>query len=69
MTPDQAGDQARDQAGPGGRAAGGADGVLVDGLRLALGTLTALPVRPPSAVDRVRARAGMLLAPLVALLP
>lgn len=44
-------------------------GVFGDGLRLAIGTLTALPVRPPSTVDRARARAAMLLAPVVALLP
>ena len=43
---------------PGGR--------LVDGLRLAVGTLTALPVRPPQQVDRRTGRAGMLLAPLAA---
>jgi adenosylcobinamide-GDP ribazoletransferase len=40
-----------------------------DGLRLAVGTLTALPVRPPSAVDPARARVAMLLAPVVAVLP
>lgn len=43
--------------------------VAADGLRLAVGTLTALPVPPPSTVDRPRARAAMLLAPAVALLP
>jgi adenosylcobinamide-GDP ribazoletransferase len=36
-----------------------------EGARLALGTLTALPVPPPSRVDREVARAGMLAAPLV----
>jgi adenosylcobinamide-GDP ribazoletransferase len=37
-----------------------------DGWRLALGTLTALPVRPPSQVDARTARAAVLLAPLAA---
>ena len=40
---------------------------LVDGWRLASGTLTALPVRPPRRVDRETARLSMLLAPLAAL--
>jgi len=39
-----------------------------DGWLLATGTLTALPVRPPSSVDRPTARTAMLLAP-VAVLP
>ena len=39
-----------------------ADG-LVDGLRLAIGTLTALPVRPPARVDQRTARMAVLLAP------
>jgi adenosylcobinamide-GDP ribazoletransferase len=39
-----------------------------DGWRLATGTLTALPVRPPAAVDRPTARTSVLLAP-VAVLP
>jgi adenosylcobinamide-GDP ribazoletransferase len=43
-----------------------ADGV-VDGLRLAVGTLTALPVRPPARVDQRTARIAVLLAPPVAL--
>lgn len=34
--------------------------------RLAIGTLTALPVRPVTTVDRVTARGAMLLAPLAA---
>jgi adenosylcobinamide-GDP ribazoletransferase len=34
-----------------------------DGLRLAVGTLTALPVRPPSHVDQRTARTAVLLAP------
>lgn len=41
---------------------------LSDGLRLAVGTLTALRVPPPRAVDPPVARAAMLLAP-VAVLP
>ena len=40
----------------------------MNALRLALGTLTVLPVRPPSAVDRRTAGRAMVLAPLVALL-
>jgi adenosylcobinamide-GDP ribazoletransferase len=39
-----------------------------DGARLALGTLTVLPVRPPSRVDRSVGALAMLLAP-VAVLP
>lgn len=39
-----------------------------DAWRLATGTLTALPVRPPERVDRRTARGAMLLAP-VAVLP
>ena len=42
--------------------------MLVDAARLAVGTLTAVPVRPPVVVDRRRARAAMVLAP-VAVLP
>lgn len=38
--------------------------MLLDGWRLAVGTLTALPVRPPKVVDRRRAGLAMLLAPL-----
>ncbi len=34
-----------------------------DGLRLAIGTLTVLPVRPPSQVDQRTARTAVLLAP------
>lgn len=41
--------------------------MLIDAWRLAVGTLTAIPVRPPSAVDRRRAAAAMLLAPLAVL--
>lgn len=41
---------------------------MPDGLRLALGTFTMLPVRPPRAVDRAAARGAMLAAPLVGLL-
>lgn len=40
--------------------------MLLDSWRLALGTLTAVPVRPPASVDRRRAGAAMLLAPLAA---
>ncbi|HEX5532944.1 MAG TPA: adenosylcobinamide-GDP ribazoletransferase [Actinomycetales bacterium] len=40
----------------------------VDGLRLAFGTLTALPVRPPVRVDSAVARTAMLAAPLPGLL-
>ena len=40
----------------------------MNALRLALGTLTVLPVRPPSSVDRRTAGHAMVLAPLVALL-
>ena len=40
----------------------------VNAWRLALGTLTVLPVRPPSSVDRRTAGRAMVLAPLVALL-
>lgn len=40
---------------------------MVDAWRLAVGTLTAVPVRPPSTVDRRRAAAAMVLAPLAAL--
>ncbi len=39
-----------------------------DGWRLAVGTLTALPVGAPQRVDAAVARAGMLLAPVAALL-
>lgn len=42
--------------------------MLLDAWRLALGTLTALPVRPPRVVDPARARLAMVLAP-VAVLP
>jgi adenosylcobinamide-GDP ribazoletransferase len=40
-----------------------------DGLRLAFGTLTVLPVPAPSRVDRTAARTAMLAGPLTALLP
>jgi adenosylcobinamide-GDP ribazoletransferase len=39
-------------------------GSAADSWRLAVGTLTALPVRPPGQVDRDRAGVAMLLAPL-----
>lgn len=38
--------------------------VLRDAWRLAVGTLTALPVRPPALVDRRRAGVAMVLAPI-----
>lgn len=38
--------------------------MLLDAWRLAVGTLTAVPVRPPTRVDRRRAGVAMLLAPL-----
>ncbi|MDO9379439.1 MAG: adenosylcobinamide-GDP ribazoletransferase [Nocardioidaceae bacterium] len=41
--------------------------VWLDGLRLSVGTLTALPVTPPSRVDRPRAAVAMSVAPLAAL--
>ncbi|WP_426560992.1 adenosylcobinamide-GDP ribazoletransferase [Angustibacter sp. McL0619] len=44
-------------------------GGLGDGLRLAVGTLTVVPVRPPSTVDAFTAGTAMALAWLVALLP
>ncbi|MFT4263286.1 MAG: adenosylcobinamide-GDP ribazoletransferase [Nocardioides sp.] len=40
---------------------------LLDAWRLALGTLTVVPVRPPTTVDRATAGLSMLLAPLAAL--
>lgn len=42
--------------------------MLLDAARLAVGTLTAIRVRPPAAVDRRRAGAAMVLAP-VAVVP
>jgi adenosylcobinamide-GDP ribazoletransferase len=39
-----------------------------DALRLSFGTLTVLPVRPPSTVDRRTAAGAMVLAPVVGLL-
>ncbi|UDY25030.1 adenosylcobinamide-GDP ribazoletransferase [Nocardioides sp. Kera G14] len=41
--------------------------MLVDAWRLALGTLTAVPVKPPAVVDRRRAALAMVIAPLAAL--
>jgi len=38
--------------------------MLPDSWRLALGTLTAIPVRPPAVVDQRRAGLAMMLAPL-----
>lgn len=45
----------------------GARAALRDGIRLALGTLTVLPVPPPRTVDRASASVAMTLAPLAAL--
>ncbi len=42
---------------------------MPDALRLAVGTLTALPVAPPRAIDQGTAARAMVLAPVVALLP
>lgn len=47
--------------------ASGPVAVLVDAWRLAVGTLTAVPVRPPRVVDRRRAGIAMVLAPVAAL--
>jgi adenosylcobinamide-GDP ribazoletransferase len=41
--------------------------MLLDAWRLSLGTLTAVPVKPPVLVDRRRAGLAMLLAPVAAL--
>jgi adenosylcobinamide-GDP ribazoletransferase len=41
--------------------------MLIDAWRLSLGTLTAVPVKPPVLVDRRRAGLAMLLAPVAAL--
>lgn len=40
---------------------------MLDAWRLAVGTLTAIPVRPPTTVDRWRASAAMVLAPAAVL--
>lgn len=40
---------------------------MLDSWRLAVGTLTAIPVRPPMTVDRHRAGLAMVLAPLAVL--
>ena len=42
---------------------------MIDGLRLAFGTLTAVPTPPPSVVDRRTAMRAMLLAPVTAVPP
>jgi adenosylcobinamide-GDP ribazoletransferase len=42
---------------------------VTDALRLAVGTLTRYPVRPPRSVDRATAGAAVLLAPLTAVPP
>ena len=41
--------------------------MLLDAWRLALGTLTAVPVKPPAVVERRRAGVAMVIAPLAAL--
>ncbi len=41
--------------------------MIADGLRLAVGTLTALPIRPPGQIDRAAARVAMIAAPLAVL--
>lgn len=41
--------------------------MIANGLRLAVGTLTSVPVPAPTAVDRSVARAAMILAPLAVL--
>lgn len=41
--------------------------MIADGLRLAVGTLTALPVKPPGLVDRSTARIAMVAAPFAVL--
>jgi adenosylcobinamide-GDP ribazoletransferase len=43
--------------------------VSTDGLRLAIGTFTRIPIPAPHAVRRREARAAMLLGPIVVLLP
>ena len=42
-------------------------GRWVDGCRLAVGTLTAVPIRPPGQIDRQVAEVAMLLAPVATL--
>lgn len=42
---------------------------VVDALRLAVGTLSALPVRPPARIDGTRAGLAMTIAPLAAIVP
>lgn len=41
--------------------------MLLDAWRLSVGTLTAVPVRPPMTIDRRRAAVSMVLAPFAAL--
>ena len=41
--------------------------MIADGLRLAVGTFTAVPVRAPARIDRSAARTAMLVAPLASL--
>jgi adenosylcobinamide-GDP ribazoletransferase len=44
-------------------------GTLGDGLRMAAGTLTTVPVPPPRRIDRTVGATAMLLAPVAALVP
>ena len=41
--------------------------MLLDVVRFSVGTLTAIPVRPPTTVDRRVATLGILVAPLAVL--
>lgn len=41
--------------------------MIADGLRLAVGTFTAVPVRAPEKIDRSAARTAMILAPVASL--
>src|SRR5699024_883691 len=50
-----------------GRSTRGAEVSLAEGWRLAVGTLTRFPVRPPEVIDRGTAGTAMLLAPVTAL--
>jgi adenosylcobinamide-GDP ribazoletransferase len=58
-----------DRAASGQSEPGAGRAALPDAVRLALGTLTALPVPPPRRVDPPVAAAAMLLAPLAGLIP
>ncbi|GMA39420.1 adenosylcobinamide-GDP ribazoletransferase [Mobilicoccus caccae] len=58
-----------DEPTTGGSAGSASRWPVLDGWRMAVGTLTAVPVRPPSHVDSRVAGIAMLLAPVAALLP